>query len=301
MLYFVQVVSSRMGQRSDRKFVAAFIKTWMDLGLSDEGRELLDRVEITEHISFGIQMGPVSLSLDQYVNLMIWYTDHSNFIDPDSFIVFLTPTIAQKAGYSEFSETDTSVGFHLSTEQPYYTGKVPEGLKESFLTNRNRWIEAFVKHNALMDILPCISEFTVDTLKANLSYQRVVTDIISPLLFRAPDAKEQIKQCFPTTLEALGTVDDLLVDETIIEPNVRFMGFVEENFRSSLRIVRLRESIFQRPEQIFDDSSSDLSFKIRVLKRDEEKWWFIVPFLLLEAGCTVSFIEDLVEEGVFDS
>lgn len=292
--------------KTDKKFVAAFIKTWMDLGLSDEGRELLDRVEITEHIRFGLQLGPVSLSMDQYVNLMIWYTDHSNFIDPDSFIVFLTPTIAQKAGYSEFSETDTPVGFHLSTEQPYYTGKVPEGLKESFLTNRNRWVGAFVKHNALMDILPCISEFTVDTWDAILSYQRVVTDIISPLLFRVPNAKEQIKQCFPTTLEALqvagGYVNDHgYVDETIIEPNVRFMGFVKENFRSSLRIVRLQESIFQWPEQIFDGNSSGLSFKIRVFKRNEEKWWFIVPFLLLEAGCTVSFIEDLVEEGVFDS
>lgn len=286
------------------KFSAAFVRTWNELNQTSEGRIFLhEELEIMEHLRLEIKSTTMdTISFDDYRNYFMWYTSHTDYIDPDEFIPGLTSEVAERAGFSEFHDLDFPMNFHMSFHHSaghlyYREDSIPPGLKESFLANRKRWIDAFVKVNHETQTLPPISEFTVAADEESLSYDQTTIDLIAPLIV-GKDIEEAIRILFPVTEEGLENLinQGLPFDTEEVQRSIRFIGLVEANLEVPLRVVRLSEKSYVPTDE--DDESAP--HKVKVVKRDEAKWWSMVPFLLLEAECSVNLIEDLVDEGFFD-
>lgn len=283
------------------KFSAAFILTWNELNQTSEGKIFLhEELEIMERLRLKITLvDTTEITFDEYRNYFIWYTSHINYIDPDEFIPGLTSDVAEKAGFPEFCDLGLPTGYHYSSGHTYYReNSIPPGLKESFLANRKRWINAFVKVNAGKHMLPPISEFTVNFTEESISFEQNTIDLISPLIIEN-DIEQAVRFLFPVTEEGLESLihQGLAFDVEEVQRNIRFIELVGANLQASLRVIRLSEKSYV---PIDEDEVEKAPHKVKVTKRDERKWWSFVPFLLLGAGCSINLIEDLVDEGFFD-
>ena len=293
-------MSWRIPEAKRDKFSAAFILAWSDLIKKEftigveEGDFSVS--EIMDNLRLRVKNSAVDLSLDDYRNFFMWYTTQTNYIDPDQFIPGLTSEVARRAGFEEFCDLKLRTGYHSSSGHIYYTETILQGLKESFLANRSRWIDAFITVNKENDTLPPITEFTIHSSP----FEQNTIDLVAPLLINR-NIEDAIRFLFPVTEEGLEVFAqrEIPFDLETTKRNAQFMEMVEDNFRASLRVIQSRERSYTAFFE-FEEEGDGPPFKIKVVKQDEGKWWSIVPFLLLEAGCTVDFIEYLVEEGFFD-
>lgn len=109
---------------------------------------------------------------------------------------------------------------------------------------------------------------------------------------------EKVEELFPTApkehyLDGMANENPEYAQSCILT-NQYLMKKVNSTIDKKLRIKTLPEKVYEIPE------TGKGPNKIRIVERDEEKWWTFVPFLLLEAECSMNLIEDLVDEGFFD-
>lgn len=256
------------------KFALAFLKVWYEE--HPDLRYIFGR--LTRFVPAEIRDNEIEYG---------WYSNLCDSIMNNLFIDYLVPDVAEEAGFSEFASWSLPVGNDLRMF------RVPEGIKRSYFANKKQWIDAFVRVKLRRNILPGIYNFLVNVV----DYDLFIWQYYAPCLIRS-NLSEKVEELFPTTpkehyLDEMANEDPEYAQSCILT-NRYFMEKVNSTTEKKLRIKTLSEKVYEMPE------SGDGPNKIEIAERDEEKWWSFVPFLLLEAGCSMILIEDLVEEGFFD-
>lgn len=292
---FIQNFSQRYN-----KYALAFLHAWKGCFTGNLNYHLIEDVPVSEILRVLV---PNLEKFSQFELEKSWYSSLREFIVPSSFIETLIPEVALEAGFDEFSHSDLSIKNQFDPEYDpalmlsYYNKGTPKGLLESFLRNKKAWINAFIKVRIRInsDFIPWMGDFTAGDGTFLDQYELFLWELVCPLLLRSNITKEMTEKLFSDWLYVDGEGDEDTENskDENSPPALEFMMTVDTYSKRALRVKIL-------PETVYDDPNENSPYKIEIIERNESKWQFMVPFLLLEAECSMNLIEDLVEEGFFD-
>jgi hypothetical protein len=200
--------------------------------------------------------------------------------------------VAEKVGFEEFVRYDLpQVNSPVWDHMEYI--EIPRGLEESFLANRDKWIDAFVKVYSVTNYLPPLCALVEEEYESyrhgheSSLFHRIAPKIISR-------TKKDWESIFAEEdVSPAGTeLHEFNYQVSTREENRIFMNLVRTMLESPLRVVEL-------PEKVYLDPEDSAPFGVKVIEVFPD-WLSRISYFAKGLECDFPIIESLICAGLFD-